>query len=165
MEEKENCCFGLKALKKEYEKLKLKYSLPSFKEINEDFDIEKLQEKESELLIREVRRAMIEKNLIYLRFVEMFMSPSTAPMFFLVLVRGLNSEEKKLLEELYTKLGRREIKSIYLDNEYNERKEAEFIKKFYKEWQEIKSKFGSVLRAVEEGWERKSERKEKGYLG
>jgi len=155
----------LKDLKKQYEKLRKKYSLPSFQELNRDFEIEKLQERETEILSREIRRAIVEKNTLYLKFVEMFMNPSQAPMFFLALVKNLNGEEKKLLNELYLELGKFEIRSIALDNEYDEKKDAEFIKKFYKEWQEIKRKFGKVMKSIEEAWERKSEKGEKGYLG
>lgn len=155
----------LDKLRKQYENLRMKYSLPSFAEMNEDFEIEKLQEREVELLLREVRRAMIEKNLVYLRFVEMFMNPSSAPMFFLVLMKSMNNIDKKLLEDLYSKLGKSEILSLKLDNEYNEKKEAEFIKKFYKEWQDIKEKFGELLKTIEQLWDKKPVNKEKGYLG
>lgn len=161
----ENCCFSLKDLKKQYEKLREKYSLPSFVEMNEDFEIEKLQEKETEILSREIRRAMIEKNSAYLRFIEMFMNPSSAPMLFLALMRNMDNIDKKIVEDLYSKLGKYEIKSIALDNKYDDDKEAEFINKFYKEWQEVKEKFGQVLKVMEDSWDKKRERKEKGYLG
>jgi hypothetical protein len=156
---------SLQELKKQYERLREKYSLPSFDELNRDFEIEKLQEKETDTLSREIRRAMVDKNLAYLKFVEMFMNPSTAPMFFLALVKSLDSSEKKLLEEIYMDLGKYEIMSIKLDNEYDEKKDAEFIKKFHKEWQVIKKKFAEVMRGVEGAWERKTEKRDKGYLG
>jgi len=155
----------LKDLKKQYEKLRKKYKLPSFQELNRDFEIEKLQERETETLSREIRRAIVEKNTLYLKFVEMFMNPSNAPMFFLALVKTLNATERKLLNELYLELGKFEIRSIALDNEYNEKRDAAFIKEFYKQWQDIKEKFGKIMEAIEEAWERKSEKGEKGYLG
>ncbi len=161
----EECCFGLEKLKKEYEKMRKKYALPSFEEMNNDFEIEKLQERETETLLREIRRAMIEKNLAYLRFLEMFMNPSNAPMFFLVLVKNFDNNEKKLAEELYIKLGKFEIMSIALDNVFDEKKDAEFINQFYNEWQDIKGKFSRILQGVEKSWEKKTERREKGYLG
>lgn len=157
--------FNLDKLKKQYEKLKIKYSLPSFEALNKDFEIEKLQEKETETLTREIRRAITEKSLSYLKFTEMFMNPSNAPMFFLVLVKSLEAEDKKLLEELYMELGKFEIKSIALDNEYDEKKDIEFIKNFYREWQTIKQKFGKIMKAVEDAWEKKQEKRDKGYLG
>ena len=155
----------LEKLKEEYEKLREKHALPSFKEMNEDFEIEKLQERETEMLAKEIRRGMMEKNVAYLRFVEMFMNPQTAPMFFLALIKNMNHVDRKLLEEIYSKLGKFEIQSLQLDNEYNEKKEAEFIKKFFNEWQAIKEKFGSVLKILEDSWDKKQDRKEKGYLG
>lgn len=161
----EECCWSLEKLKKEYEKLKARYNLPSFQDMNKDFEIEKLQERETDLLIREVRRLMVEKNSAYLRFIEMFMNPGNAPMFFFSLVKNMDHVDKKVLEELYGEIGKFEILSLKLDNEYNEEKESEFIKKFYKDWQEIKKKFGEVLKVLEESWDKKAERKEKGYLG
>lgn len=161
----EDCCVSLEELKKKYEKIRQKHNLPSFNDMNQDFDIEKLQEKDTETLTREIRRAMAEKNVAYLKFVEMFMNPSTAPMFFLALVKSLDSKERKLLEELYMELGKFEIKSISLDNKYDEKKDADFIKQFYKNWQEIKEKFARILKDIEESWDKKIEKKEKGYLG
>ena len=155
----------LMKLKKAYEKLRKKYSLPSFDELNQDFEIEKLQERETETLTREIRRCIVDKNLSYLRFVEMFLNPSQAPMFFLALVKSLNTDERKLLDELYAELGKYEIISIALDNEYNPEKDVEFIKDFFKKWQKIKKKFGDFMKGVEEGWERKAEKKDNNYLG
>lgn len=159
----ENFC--LAELKKEYEKLRSKYNLPGFEEMNNNFEIEKLQERETETLIREVRRMMVEKSIAYLKFVEMFMNPSQAPMFFFALVKGLDNDERKILDELYIGLGKFEISSLALDNDYDAGKESEFIKKFYNAWGDIREKFGKVIKALEESWEKKSERKEKGYLG
>jgi len=161
----EECCFGLKELKKEYEKLKEKYNLPGFQEMNEDFEIEKLQERETETLAREIRRAMIEKNSAYLRFIEMFMNPSSSPMLFLALMKNMDNIDKKLVEGLYSKLGKYEILSLRLDNEHDENKEAEFINKLFKGWQQVKKDFGSLLKFMEDSFDKKSERKEKGYLG
>ncbi len=155
----------LKQFKKEYEKIREKYELPSFRELNRDFEIEKLQEEETGMLVRKIRQTMTEKNAAYLRFAEMFMNPSNAPMFFLALAKNLNGEEKDIVEELYLKLGKFEIKSIELDNDYDEEKNAGFINDFYKEWQEIKKSFGVIMKALEEAWERKAEKEKKGYLG
>ena len=155
----------LEKLKKKYSVLENKYSLPSFKEMNEDFDIEKIQDKETEMLLREVRRAMLEKNLGYLKFAEMFLNPSQAPMFFIMLVKNIDSDYRKNLNDLYAELGKYEILSVSLDNIYNEKKEADFIKTFFAKWQNIKKQFADLMSSLEQGWDKQSERKEKGYLG
>ena len=158
-------CFSLGNLKKQYGNLRKRYSLPSFGDLNRDFEIEKLQERETETLTREIRRAMSEKSLSYLKFAEMFMNPSQAPMFFFALVKSLDSEDRRLLEELYIDLGKIEIKSIALDNDYDEGKDIDFIKIFYKKWQEIKKKFGKIMDGIEKSWEKKIDKRDKGYLG
>lgn len=155
----------LKKLEKEYEKIRKKYSLPGFENMNNDFDIERLQEKETLNLIREVRRTIMEKNSAYLRFCEMFMNPSHAPLFFLGLSKNLGDEEKKLVNEVYLRLGKFEIKSFELDNIYDEKKESEFIRNFYKEWQEIKNNFEKIMASLEQAWERKAEQRNERYLG
>ena len=50
----------LKDLKKEYGKLEKKHKLPSFKEVNETFEIDKI-ENESDCLVREVRKIIMDK--------------------------------------------------------------------------------------------------------
>lgn len=155
----------LEKLKRDYEEIKKKYSLPDYKALNEEFDIEKLQDKETDMLLREVRRALTEKITSYLKFVEMFIAPGETPMFFLVLMKGLSISEKKILEELYTELGKMEIKALALDNLSDDKKEADFIKHVYAKWPNIKEKFAIIFSELEKSFEKTTLKKEKGYLG
>lgn len=161
----EECNWNLEKIKKEYEKYRKKYSLPSFEDMNKDFDIEKLQEKETDFILKEIRRAMSDRSVSYLRFVEMFQNPSQAPMFFLALVKNLDNMDKNILNELYLELGRFEIIAIGLDNDCDEKKDAEFINNFYKKWQNVKKNFGKIVDSLEKSWEVKSDKRDKGYLG
>lgn len=155
----------LDGLKKEYKKLQEKYKLPSYQQLNEEFDIEKVQEQETDTLLREIRKVIMDKAIAYLRFVELLLNPSNAPMFFFALLKGLESADKKTLEDIYTRLGRLEIEVIDVDNDYSEKAEAEFIIHILKEWQGIKEDMRRVSKALKSGWEKKSEKKEKSYLG
>jgi hypothetical protein len=155
----------LNRLKKDYAKLEEQYKLQSFREINEEFDIEKLQEIESETLLREIRKIIMDKVIAYLRFIEMLLNPSQAPMFFFALLKGLDNEDKKRLEDMYSKLGRLEIEVIDVDNDYSEKKEAEFLLHTLAEWKEIKEEMKKISKALEKSWDKKTERKEKSYLG
>lgn len=155
----------LEDMKKDYEKLQKKYSLPSFKELNEEFDIEKVAEHETDCLIREIRKAVMDKEIAYLRFVEMLLNPSNAPLFFFALVKGLTSADKRLLEKLYEKLGSFEIDAIELDCNYNEKAEAEFINKIIQEWKEIKKDMLALSEILRKNWNQKSIKDEKGYFG
>ncbi len=152
-------------LKKAFKKIRDEYELPSFDDLNRDFEIEKLQDIERDFLIRDIRRTLIDKNLSYFKFLEMFLNPGNGPIFFMSLTNNLNNEEKKKIEQIYFKLGKFELDSINLDNKYDEAKEAEFIKKFYSEWENLKEEFGNLMGDIEEIWEREVEKDDKVYLG
>src|SRR3989338_5772892 len=95
MAKKESC---LNELKKRYKAVQDKYKLPDFSYLNENFEIEKLAESETELLLREIREIILEKAVAYLRFIEMLLNPSNAPMFFFSLVKGLSADDRKVIE-------------------------------------------------------------------
>ena len=152
-------------LKKDFSIYEKKYNLPSFEKLNEDFDIEKAAEKETDFLLREVRKIIMDKAIAYLRFIEMLINPSNAPMFFLGLIKSFTQEDKKILEKMYSKLGEFEINVIEIDNVYSEKDEAEFIINIYKEWQKMKEDMKKIIEALRRSWNSKSNKKEKGYLG
>lgn len=117
-------------LKEEYNKLKEKHSLPEFYELNKLFDIEEI-DTETEFLLRKIRRVVSERIASYLRFIELILNPSNAPMFFFKLIKRLESNDRDELTKIYEKLGNFELDVISLDLEYNEEKEAIFIKKVF----------------------------------
>ena len=63
-------CKKLEKLKTDYKVFQEKYSLPNFDELNEDFQIEKISESETDFILREVRKYVTDKFFNYLRFIE-----------------------------------------------------------------------------------------------
>ena len=106
---------GLDTLKKAYAKIQKKHGLPSFEELNKDFQIEKISEGETEILVREVRKFMSEKFSNYFRFVEAILHPVNAPMFIFSIVKLITPEEKNKLTMIYKKLAEAELNLIELD--------------------------------------------------
>ncbi len=155
----------LEDLKKDYEVLKKKYNLPEFQKLNEEFDTEKVAEHETDCLLREIRKAVMDKVIAYLRFVEMLLNPSNVPIFFFALVKGLTPSDKRILERIYSRLGNFEIDVIELDCRYSEKDEAEFIKKIVREWKDIKEEMLKLVEVLRRNWDQKSRKSEKGYCG
>lgn len=155
----------LEKLKDNYKKIQEKYNLPSFKSLNEDFGIEKAVEYQTDYLIREIRKFIADKFSNYLRFVETLLQPVNAPMFVYSIVKTCGQKEKESLTETYKKLAKREIEIIELDLQFDEKKEAEFIKDSYKAWQEIKKETLEVIKTIKQNLDNKSEANEKGYFG
>ena len=157
--------FSLENLKKDYRKIQKKYSLPEFEKLNEDFQIEKIAETETDYLIREIRKFMGEKFSNYLRFVEAILNPTNVPMFVFSIVKSITPEEREKLIEIYKQISKIEVSLIELDINFSEKKEADFIKQSYKIWQKIKKDTLEVIEAIKKNWDNKFEGKSKGYFG
>ena len=155
---------GLEKLKTEYLELHNKHRLPSFKEMNEDFYIEKIAENETDILIREIRRMVGDRLANYMRFIENLLNPVNVPMFVFSVIKLIGVEEKNKLQEIYKKLIQNEIKFVERDLEFEENKEAEFIRQSYELWQEIKKELANILEKVDKNWGTKTEESSKGYF-
>jgi len=157
--------WDLEKLKKEYEIIRKKHNLLTFKEMNNDFEIEKLQERETEYLLKEVRRIVMDKAMAYLRFIEMLLNPNNCPLFFLSLLRKIGADEKKLLQNMYEKIGIFELEALELDCIYDEKREADFVKRLCKEWKSISNDMINFLSSLRKKQSQNLGKDEKGYLG
>ena len=136
---------SIQELKKDYNQLKIKYFLPEFTELNKLFDIEDI-EIETEFLLKKIRRTISEKIAGYLRFIDVILNPSNAPIFFFKLAKRLDSKDMQTLKNIYENLGKFEIRTICLDIDYSEKNDAEFIKDIFNTFnKEIKKDFIVII--------------------
>jgi hypothetical protein len=157
--------FTLTELKEKYKAFQLKYNLPSFEKLNEDFQVEKAAEFETDFILREIRRYVTDKFFSYLRFIESILTPSNVPMFVFAITKTLGAKEKEKLSELYKEIAKVDIDLIELDLEYSEEKEAKSIKSYYEMWQEIKKELLQIVGVIKKNWDVKIEDTGKGYFG
>lgn len=155
----------LENLKKDYLEIQKKYDLPSFDELNSDFQIEKSAEVETDFLIREIRKFMADKFSNYLRFTEAMLNPVNAPMFVFSIIKLLGVEEKKKLTKIYKTLTKNEIRLIELDIQFSEEKEIDFVKESYKMWQEIKKDLLEIIEVIKKAENNNFEVNGKSYFG
>ena len=153
-----------KDLKEVYDELNKKYKLPSFKELNEEFDIGKAEFNEHTAL-RDIRKTIMVKFSSSLQLTELLLNPSNGSMFNMLLTRGIESQEKIILEKLFDTLGQIEIKSYTLDIEYSEKAEAEFIKNSSEEWKKVSKELNSIIKKLGENWKKDNSKKSKSYFG
>jgi hypothetical protein len=159
--EKDSC---LAQFKKQYAPLRKKYRLPSFEELNRDFEIEKIQDRETDFLLREVRKGVGEKVGAFLRFFEAVLNPAVAPAFIMSALKNFSSSDKEAIKETYQSLVELELKSIKLDIDYNEKAEAQFILQTVKVWQEIKPNLRVVMDSLSKV-NVEGEKKRNSYMG
>lgn len=157
--------FDLTKLKESYKILQEKYDLPPFDKLNEDFQIEKAAETETDFILREVRRYLTDKFFNYLRFVESLLTPNNSPMFVFAITKTLGAGEKEKLAGLYKKIAKVDVELIELDLQYSEEKEARAIKEYYDIWQGIKKELLEIVKVIQKNWDVKTEDNGKGYFG
>lgn len=156
---------GLKRLKKDYEILAKKHNLPNFEKLNEDFQIERISEYETDLILKEIRKFIGEKFSTYLRLLENLLNPVNVPMFLFSMVKNLNALDKKKVNEIYQKLAMSEVVILELDIDYSEKKEIEFLKDSFKLWNDVKKDFLFLVNKMKENWDSKPESNGKNYFG
>ncbi len=155
----------LQEIKQDYEKISQQHKLPKFDSLVEDFDLEKVLEKDNKFLIKDIRRAMGDKFSAYLHLFETLINPSSPPMFVFTFLKNLPEKEKSQIKEAYKELARFQIQSIKLDTIYSEVAEAKFVSDSFEKWQGIKKKVYALVEVFETEFEKSSQEKEKSYFG
>ena len=140
-------------LKQQYEKLAKSYKLSSFDELNVDFEIEKLQDKETDFLLRNIRRCMFERVTAILRFLEILVNPTESPPIYVFsVIKSISPETKKIIDRTYKELISLELGSLDLDIDYNEKNEAKFIKEFSESWKTTKKDLKEITKKLGVVW-------------
>ena len=158
---------NLDTLKQEYKIIQEKYNLPSFDELNRDFAIEKAVEIQTDYLIREIRKLVADRIYNYMRLMEVMMNPQNAPLYIFSLIKTMNEDDKKKLSDIYKKFSDNEIALIKMDIHFDEEKEAEFINKIFKIFNEdIRIKFLAIVEKLGNGEGKKKSKESNGsYFG
>jgi hypothetical protein len=145
---------SLERLKSEYKVIAEKFSLPSFEEMNKEFQIEKICGVETDYLVREVARMVSEKLSDFLKFIESLIHPVDGSILVFSILKTLGNEERGILKELYKEIAKIELKMIKLGLFFEEEKEAEFIREGAILWDKVKTKLIKIFDSVEENWEK-----------
>lgn len=153
----------LNELKKEYAKLEKKYQLPSFSELNEAFEIEKI-DKESEVLARVIRKIMMDKVVNSLGFFDMLMNPMQAPRIYHPFIKNMSSDDKSNMEIIYNSFGKLSLDCMSLELDCSEKAEAIMIKRIFDEWNKLKPKFKALIDRISNPGN-VNNKKEKSYYG
>lgn len=138
----------LEDFKKIYDELKKKYSLPSFEDMNSNFDIGKIK-RDSGNLIRDIRRMMVEKIVYYIRLVEVMVNPSQASPIMLMLLKEINSEDRKTIDSVLNSFVELEIEAHKLDVISKDVEEAKLVSKIYSTWDKKREEVLSLIKILE----------------
>jgi len=149
------------AIKETYNKLQKTYKLPKFEDMNNEFEITAIENKD--FLLREIRRKIAEKIEVYIKTLEGLMQPEPT-ITNLHEIRAL--DEKEQVYQLFKKLMIIDRTNIETSIDEDDKKTADFINKCWKQWSDIKKSFLKIVKELKESWKKESELKEElSYLG
>ncbi|MDP6600188.1 MAG: hypothetical protein QF798_02005 [Candidatus Woesearchaeota archaeon] len=151
-------------IEQEYNKLSKKYKLPKFQEIDSEFEISSLES--PRFLIKNILRRIVEKLEFYIEVIGNLVHPDASSLTTMYEVRFFSEDEKNNMYGLFKKMMifDRSIVGIVLSND--DKKQAEFLNKFFQKWLEMKKELASYIDKMKESWEKESTIEEDlGYFG
>jgi len=154
-----------KSIKEEFVELKEKHRLPEYIILEEDFEIDRLEEKEGDLQVKDIRKLIAEKTSAYLRFFETLINPASSPSFVFSFLKNQTASEIKEIKDCYKELSRMQIQTIKLDTIFNEQEEVKFINETAENWQHLKKRIFKLVENLEQKFEKNSIEKETSYFG
>jgi len=150
-------------IRKKYEELKKKYSLPDFEELNKEFEISTIEHED--FLLREIRKKIADKINTMCEFFEDLLSPDNT-MANLYEYKAFDDDERKKIFKLYKRVKVLEKLSLELSLNSDEANESEFINNFFNSWNKIKSEIITIIRKIKVFWEKESAKKDsEDYFG
>ena len=147
-----------------YNKLRKKYKLPKFNEIDSEFEISKLES--ARFLIKNILRRIEEKLEFYIEVIGNLVHPDASSLSTMYEVRYFSDDEKNDVYMLFKKLMKANRSIIELILVSDEKKQTDFLKGFLNEWQDMKKELINHIGKMKDSWEKESTIEEDlGYFG
>lgn len=144
----------LKEIKREYEKVKDKYNLPDFDQLNLEFEFKPMQEDTS--VIKHVSRRMGEKVVYFSRSIDAILFSFGNSIVLNYENKMLTDKEKDNITELHKKIMFFDRSIWVLEINGDEEAYVKFIKDLWEEWFALKEGVYDYAKKIREGWKKES---------
>ncbi|HSU73218.1 MAG TPA: hypothetical protein VLJ21_05215 [Candidatus Binatia bacterium] len=151
-------------LRDAYEQARKKYNLPSFNELDREFEIASIEVEENAL--REIRHRIHDRIEFGAGILDTICQPDPNSVRSMMECSFFGDTEKRKAYELSQKLAAlwRSLTEAELLND--DKSDAEFIKHAFKEWQLFKEPLVTFVRKMRDSWKgTQTSKEELGYLG
>lgn len=150
-------------IQKKYDELKKKYALPSFNDINNEFEISTIEN--NDFLLREIRKKIDERIEVFLKILNTLLQPETN-ICELHECRDFSEKDKDDAFLLYKELMLMHDSALIAGIICDEKEDAKFISEAFKGWQPVKKKILAVMNKMKDSWKKDvTISEELGYLG
>jgi len=153
-------------IKKDYRELEGKYGLPSWEELDKEFELLYFGETvEITYVLRFVKRRIDDLLRFYANILQGVLQPNPSSPISLQESKFFDQEEMKKIADLLKKIMILERQSLSIDIEKEEEKEAQYIKKSVGELIEIKKEMIEIASILREGWKKETKKEKTNYFG
>jgi hypothetical protein len=158
------CGFYRGMVKKEYEKLRVKYNLPSYRRLNNAFELDLLES--DKLLLKQIKKRIREKFEGIALFIIPLIQPRADDWVSIQEYKNCSEKDRKELSKLLKKvmiLGRKFSEAHFLQDDKHD---AKFITIACNEWEELRKPLAKFALKLQDCWKKDDPKKEtRSYLG
>ena len=152
-------------IKEEYDELRKKYKLPSFDEVNYEFEISTLDVNKIPSLSRGILRAICNKMGLFLNYVEPVISPNPQGLHGYIEIQNTTNDEKKEIFEFYKDLSKKYHKAYSTELTEKEEEIIKEIKNVLKYWDSVRVRFKKISEVINKAWEKELEKEKIETIG
>jgi len=148
-------------VEKEYKKIK--YKLPNFKELDNEFEVSFI--KEEAFLLRSIRRKITDKVILSCRIIESLIYPTQSNIITAIESKSLDDEQKKKMDNLYKKFMIFERESLRLDMNPSEKGDADYVNDVFNKWSKLKKEMIKIVEIMKYSWVKEEKSDKNNYFG
>lgn len=149
-------------LKEEYEGFKKNFKIPSYEELDKEFEllyVTKLEE--IKFPLRFVRRRMNDKIAWFCNMLQNIIQPNPGSLISLEESKFFSDEDRTKMISLLKELMYMERESLTLDINYDEKKDVEYINNVFNKWTKLKKEVAYISDILKNGWKKEIKKAEK----
>ena len=151
-------------IEKKYIELSKKYKLPKFNEIDSELELSSFDN--ANFLLKDALRSIVDKLDFYVNLITNLLQPDAASLSSMHETRFFAQDERNEVYSLFKIIMKHYRSAILLILENDEKKQADFLNRFFNEWLGIKKELLLYLEKMKESWDKETTIDEDlGYLG
>ncbi len=155
-------------VEKLYNDFRIKYKqLPDFKKLDSDFELTSIKDKHinERYFSRAVRRRIYDKIYYFNGALVTVIAPPSPNILLAHESKFISNDERDEVMDAVRKLTRIERDHLLLEVDYDEAKDADFIKTTFDVWQEVKPTIKKLFTIMRDSWGKKDNFKIGDYFG
>ena len=148
--------YKMEKIKQEYEKIKTRFNLPEFNEIDKEFELARIDIDKTSILTKEILRIIISRLISFINSIEPVVNTPPQSLHALIEISNLSDDDKREIFVFYKGISSLIHEGLVAEIE-TEKESAIFITKVWKQWPEIRNKEKTFLQKIAKAWLKEDE--------